>query len=51
MVEIGEVFEPACLAVVGDDLPGFLLGWPVYHLLACAQDVDLTDAVAARDLP
>ncbi len=51
VVQIGEVFEPACMAVVGDDLAGFLLGGTAHYLLLSAQDVDLVDAVAALELP
>jgi len=48
VVQIGEVFEPACMAVVGDDLAGFLLGWTAYYLPASG---DAAAAVAALDLP
>jgi hypothetical protein len=31
VVQIGAVFEDACLAVVGDDIPSFLQGWGAYY--------------------
>lgn len=50
VVQIGEIFEDGCLAVVGDDLASFLLGWTAYYLpLVCGADTD--DAAAALGVP
>ena len=33
VVEVGEVFEERCLAIVGDDFESFVMGWTAYYLL------------------
>jgi hypothetical protein len=43
VVQIGEVFEDACLAVVGDDLGSFLVGWGSYYALVLGD----TDSLRA----
>ena len=49
VVQIGEVFEPACLAVVGDDLASFLAGWTAYYLASLGAPVDALDALGVPD--
>jgi hypothetical protein len=44
VVQIGEVFEDACMAVVGDDLGSFLVGWGSYYALL------LGDAETLREI-
>jgi hypothetical protein len=41
VVQIAEVFEDTCLAVVGDDLESFLRTWAAYYvaLIGAADDV------------
>jgi len=51
VVEIGEVFEDACLTVVGDDLPSFLLGWTAFYLLSAQDRFETREAVGALGLP
>jgi SMI1 / KNR4 family (SUKH-1) len=43
VVEIGEVFEDACLAVVGDDLASFLRGWTDYYTQLEERDLNDDD--------
>jgi SMI1 / KNR4 family (SUKH-1) len=43
VVEIGEVFEDACLAVVGDDFESFLRGWTDYYTQLDERDLDEDD--------
>lgn len=38
VVQVGEVFEDECLAVIGDTLPAFLAGWTAYYLLLDGGD-------------
>ena len=40
VVQIGEVFEDACLAVVGDDLDSFVRGWTDYYTQLGDRDLD-----------
>jgi hypothetical protein len=40
VVEIGEVFEDACIAVVGDDLQSFVRGWSDYYTQLGDRDLD-----------
>jgi len=49
VVQVGEVFEEPCLAVVGDDLAGFLRGWGGYYLALMGDRKALREAVP--DLP
>lgn len=37
VIQVGEVFEDACMAVVGDDLTSFLAGWSAYYLLLSGE--------------
>jgi len=37
VVQVGEIFEDASFAVVGDDLLSFLTGWCAYYLLLLAE--------------
>ena len=39
VVQIGEVFEDACLAVVGDDLDSFVRGWTDYYTQLNERDL------------
>ena len=43
VVQIGELFEDACLAVVGDDLESFLRGWGEYYTQLNSRDLDDDD--------
>jgi hypothetical protein len=40
VVQIGEVFEDDCLAVVGDDLDSFVRGWTDYYTQLSDRDLD-----------
>jgi hypothetical protein len=51
IVQMGEIFEERSLAIVGDDLPSFLLAHSAYYLLTFAEDDDVDDALAAIGLP
>jgi hypothetical protein len=51
VVQIGEVFEDACLAVVGDDLAAFLRGWGAYYTLLLGEPDDISTVVAELELP
>jgi SMI1 / KNR4 family (SUKH-1) len=51
VLQIGEIFEDACLAVVGDDLSSFLVGWIAYYLLLLGDETDTRKAVAALGVP
>jgi hypothetical protein len=51
VVQLGEVFEERCLAVVGDDLASFLVGWTAYYLLVVGDETDTRAAVAALGVP
>ena len=49
VVQIGQVFEDACMAVVGDDLGSFLVGWGSYYALLLGDEEALREI--APDLP
>jgi hypothetical protein len=51
VVAVGAVFEERSFAIVGDDLPGFLLARTAYYLLLLGDDEDTTEAVEALSLP
>jgi hypothetical protein len=51
VVEIGEVFEDACLAVVGDDLESFERGWVAYYVLMLGEPDDISTMVKEFELP
>lgn len=52
VVEIGEIFEPGCMAIVGSDLPVFLRGRIAYHLAYFFEsDPTLGPALEAIGLP
>jgi hypothetical protein len=51
VVEVGQVFHESGLAVVGDDLGRFLLGWTAYYLLLLGDETDTSAAVDALGLP
>jgi hypothetical protein len=45
VVMIGSVFEPACLALAGTDLPRFLLAWSAYYLIVDDAPAEALDAL------
>jgi hypothetical protein len=51
VVAVAAIFEERSFAIVGDDLPGFLLGQTAFHLLSLAEDEDLAEAIDALGLP
>jgi hypothetical protein len=51
VVAVGAVFEERSFAIVGDDLPGFLLAQTAFYLLSFADDEDTAEAVEALGLP
>jgi hypothetical protein len=51
VVEIGETFEDACLAVVGDDLESFMRGWGAYYILLLGNPDEVSTMVEAYELP
>lgn len=52
VVELGEDFEAAALAIVGDDLPSFLAGHSAFYLVNFAGDgYDLEPALDALGVP
>ncbi|HEX7591373.1 MAG TPA: SMI1/KNR4 family protein [Candidatus Limnocylindrales bacterium] len=52
IVEIAEIFEPGCMAIVGTDLPVFLRGRIAYHLAYYFEsDPTLGPALEAIGLP
>jgi hypothetical protein len=50
VVQIGQVFEEACMAVVGDDLASFLRGWGAYYA-ALTEDEEVIEEVPEFRLP
>jgi hypothetical protein len=50
-VQVGEIFEPASFAVVGDDLESFLAGWTAYYLLLLGDELDVGPALDALGVP
>jgi hypothetical protein len=50
-VQVGETFEPASFAVVGDDLESFLAGWTAYYLLLLGDEIDVGPALDALGVP
>jgi hypothetical protein len=51
IVQVGEIFEERSFAIVGDDLPSFLLAHSAFYLLSFLEDEDVADALAAIELP
>jgi len=51
VVEIGEIFEDACLAVVGDDLPSFTRAWGAYYLELVGASDDIKAEFPDFELP
>jgi hypothetical protein len=51
VVEVGQVFDEPGLAIVGDDLGRFLLGWTAYYLSLLGDECDTSGAVDALGLP
>ena len=51
VVQIGEVFEDACLAVVGDDLLSFLRGWGAYYAALTGDPDNVVEQVPEFELP
>jgi hypothetical protein len=51
VVVMGAVFEERSFAVVGDDVPGFLLARTAYYLLSYADVEDTADAIEALGVP
>jgi hypothetical protein len=49
MVEVGEIYEPGCMAVAGTSLVPFLRGWTAYYLLS--EDDPSTQSLDALGLP
>ena len=45
VVMVGAVFEPACLALVGTDLPRFLRAWSGYYLVQGSSPAPALDAL------
>jgi hypothetical protein len=50
-VQVGEIFEDASFAVVGDDLPSFLAGWTAHYLLLYGDEIDVGPALDALGVP
>jgi hypothetical protein len=51
IVQIGEIFEDAAFAVVGDDVASFLAGWSAYYLLQLGDESDAGPALDALGVP
>jgi hypothetical protein len=52
IVQVGEIYgDDRNLAIVGDDLPSFLLARTAYALLLLSDEEDTAEALAALDLP
>jgi hypothetical protein len=52
IVQVGEMYgEERTLAIVGDDLPSFLLARTAYYLMLLADEEETSEALAALDLP
>ena len=51
IVQIGEVFEDASFAVIGDDLASFLTGWSAYYLLLYGDEADVGPSLDALGVP
>jgi SMI1-KNR4 cell-wall len=51
VVEIGEIFEDACLAVVGDDLESFVRAWGAYYLALIGYPDEMKAEFPEFDLP
>jgi len=45
VVMIGSIFEPACLALAGTDLPRFLIAWSGYYLVLLDAPTEALDAL------
>lgn len=45
VVQIGSIFEPACLALTGTDLPHFLLAWSGYYVVITEAPPEALDAL------
>ena len=45
VVEIGQVFEPGCMALVGTDLPRFVTAWTAYYALLLEAPAEALDAI------
>lgn len=45
VLEIGEIFEPKCMALLGTSVLPFLLGWTAHYLLLLEADVKALDAI------
>ena len=51
VVQVGEIFEPGCMGVVGEDLNGFLRAWTAYYLQPYDEEDDVGPARDALGLP
>jgi hypothetical protein len=51
IVQIGEIFEDASFAVIGDDLASFLAGWSAYYLLLLGDEADAGPALDELGVP
>ena len=51
IVQVGETYDERSLAIVGDDLPGFLLARTAFYLLSFADDDDTSAGLDELDLP
>jgi hypothetical protein len=45
VVMVGQVFEPASLALVGTDLPQFLRAWSGYYMVLLSSPIEALDAL------
>lgn len=45
VVMVGQVFEPASLALVGTDLPQFLRAWSGYYMILLESPIEALDAL------
>lgn len=51
VIEVGELFKPASMAILGTRLSRFLAGWTAYHLLLTSDQLDPEPALDALALP
>ena len=45
VVEVGEIFEPDCLALAGTSFARFLVGWTAYYTLLCGRNEAVLDRI------
>jgi hypothetical protein len=51
VVQIGAVFEEACLAVVADDIASFLRAWGTYYGLLLGEPPQVEQLIAELQIP